>query len=49
MARLFGDSIGPLGENVQGRCRGRMGSSDMGNVNQVVRPSTRMWSSPTRA
>ena len=37
MARLFGDNIGPLGENVQEPLPDeRMGSSDMGNVSQVV-------------
>jgi amidohydrolase len=37
MARLFADNIGGLGENVQEPLPGeRMGSSDMGNVSQVV-------------
>lgn len=37
MARLFAENIIPLGENVQEPSPGeRMGSSDMGNVSQVV-------------
>lgn len=37
MARLFADNIGRLGEQVQEPLPGeRMGSSDMGNVSQVV-------------
>lgn len=37
MARLFAENIIPLGENVQEPAPGeRMGSSDMGNVSQVV-------------
>lgn len=37
IARLFGDNIGSLGENVQEPQPGeRMGSSDMGNVSQIV-------------
>ena len=37
MARLFGENIGPLGEDVQEPLPGeRMGSSDMGNVSQFL-------------
>jgi len=37
MARLFEENITPLGENVQVPAPGeRMGSSDMGNVSQIV-------------
>ena len=37
LARLFGENIGSLGEDVQEPAPGeKMGSSDMGNVSQIV-------------